>query len=533
MNPLTKSTRHRLRRDCVRALCASIALGAISVVAQSPLCSVAYAQDKAAQSTMEAAQTSRLVPELSFPSGAFRSTSQAEIEKFSTALAKFTKEAGIEAEDRPAPTKVEVVIWKTDSDSVRKQIAKALDGQDYQRYVESEVKKDGASIIAFSSIHANPEKETIAGMWVTQSGYQLLVWGALPPRPAASENSVAGIFAGAVNRPYVVTPPRPAPDPEPSASENNEAEPTKSAPASGGAKSSASVPGAQVVTLTAEQNSVNVMKNAMLPLPTFARLAVKPGFVRGYVKNAKGKPIAGAVIGVRSSSAGGFTSGATGKSDANGYYEIQAPWGAAEFYAASVTLDYGENRAAFGLYPSDGETDGFATAKGCVKNWVLLPYGIGDRDKASEQPEYRGNYFGGTLALSWSVADPRFSDGVSLPDNSEIEFRMTPSSPLIGGAGASKPLIIRRPVRESGRSSFFINNVPVCEYKIAAYINQGGKSTPLKMRETGPMSGRTFGLSPKEGVEGVTMTFRPNTVKAGQTPASHGDWEALTITLYP
>ena len=75
------------------------------------------------------------------------------------------------------------------------------------------------------------------------------------------------------------------------------------------------------------------------------------------------------------------------------------PWGAASYYCAGYAVNYGEGRAALGLYPVDGEADSFATAKGSVENWVMLPYGIGDRDGIQENPQYLNNYFGGGIVL--------------------------------------------------------------------------------------------------------------------------------------
>ncbi|MDQ3650398.1 MAG: pollen Ole e 1 allergen/extensin family protein [Acidobacteriota bacterium] len=92
-----------------------------------------------------------------------------------------------------------------------------------------------------------------------------------------------------------------------------------------------------------EEASANVTANAgrtpgVASAPTSGTI-LHVGKVRGYVKDSMGKPLQGAYVGVRSSAVGGAYSGASGETDANGYYEIAVPWGAAHFYAAGYTID--------------------------------------------------------------------------------------------------------------------------------------------------------------------------------------------------
>ncbi|MES2465007.1 MAG: hypothetical protein V4671_30955 [Armatimonadota bacterium] len=280
------------------------------------------------------------------------------------------------------------------------------------------------------------------------------------------------------------------------------------------------------------QYSVNVMKNAKPKLPNFAPLAPKRGYVRGFVKDAGGKPLAGAKIGVRSTIAGGFYSGASSKTDARGYYEIQVPWGAAEFYCAGYTVNYGEGRAALGLHPADGEKDSFASANGHVENWVLLNYGIADADAASEKPGYANNYYGGSFYLDYSLADSRpiFADSYSLPVGSEIEVTLTPDGPLLDGS-VGRPFTFRKRVLEEAANNFNVTNIPVGRYQIAARLIQGTKSSPLRLVETGPSSSQPFGLEPKDARGKALLSFRPNGAKAESATAQRGNWGSLSITL--
>ena len=62
--------------------------------------------------------------------------------------------------------------------------------------------------------------------------------------------------------------------------------------------------GSETYNLSADDTYVNVMGNAAQPDPAFPAAPVKPGKARGYVRDLKGNPIEGAVIGVRSTAFG-------------------------------------------------------------------------------------------------------------------------------------------------------------------------------------------------------------------------------------
>ena len=61
---------------------------------------------------------------------------------------------------------------------------------------------------------------------------------------------------------------------------------------------------ALVVSAGPTAKTVNVMRNAKPPIPTFPKPAPQPGYARGYVHDTRGNPLAGARIGVRSTAAG-------------------------------------------------------------------------------------------------------------------------------------------------------------------------------------------------------------------------------------
>jgi len=280
-----------------------------------------------------------------------------------------------------------------------------------------------------------------------------------------------------------------------------------------------------IVTVDASKEQVNVMGRTNPKIPAMPNLAVKPNIVRGYVYDSHGKPLKGAVIGVRSSSAGGFYSGASAKTDAKGYYEVRAPWGAAHFYCAGYVMDYGDGIAALGLHPADGDTDSFATSTGVVKNWVLLPYGVADRAGVQENPHYSGNYYGGTVILNYNTDS---DNSTALSAGSTIELTLTPQGSLIDGSPA-RTIVIRRPVKETLLGSLYINNIPITEYKVSAKIAETGAE--LHMKETGMYSGQAFGLDPKEATGEATMLLKAGDPKANMVTAAHGNWTEFQITL--
>lgn len=278
----------------------------------------------------------------------------------------------------------------------------------------------------------------------------------------------------------------------------------------------------------ASKTWVNVMKNAKPKLPTFTALKPKPGFVRGWVKDTNGKPLQNAKLGVRSTSAGGFYSGAQGKTDARGYYEIKVPWGAAHFYNAGYSIDYGEGRVACGLHPADGELDSFASANGQVENFVLWPYGITNPDKAQDQPHYSGNYYGGYVHFDWNVNDenPTWANDEYLPPNSKIEINLTPQGALPGGGTA--PTFVVRKQLSTTFGSVNVLNLPITTYKVTAKLVDGGA---LKMKETGPNGGSSFGIEPKAGATTVTLQLRPSSAQAERAGAGMGNWDSISVQL--
>ncbi|RYX85893.1 hypothetical protein EON83_03820 [bacterium] len=287
------------------------------------------------------------------------------------------------------------------------------------------------------------------------------------------------------------------------------------------------------IEVGSKQMGVNVMKNAMPKLPAFPVLTPKSGFVRGYVKDTSGKPLAGAKLGIRASATGGFYSGAQTTSDTRGYYEIKVPWGSAHFYSAAYTIDYAGGRASLSLHPADGEAKSFPSGKGAIENWVLLPYGVADRDGASEKPNYTSDYYGGAINVDYHTTDRPPLEGAEddyLPEGAEIELTLAPVGKLIDGS-MGQPFVILRHVGNSSWENFNVNNLPIGVYRLSAKLTYQGKTWPLRMEEIGRRASLGFGLEPKDSSQQSTLFFRPLSAKSETTLPQRGNWDTVEIRL--
>lgn len=292
------------------------------------------------------------------------------------------------------------------------------------------------------------------------------------------------------------------------------------------ANNSSNQSGARVVSLPKNMTYINVMGNDTPAMPKFAALAPKAGKVRGYVKDSSGKPLQGAAIGVRATLLAGAYSGAQGKTDANGYYEFAIPRGVAHYYNAGYAIEYGEGLAAVGLHPADGSVDSFASVDGAVENFVMLTYGITSRANVSDNPRVSSSYYGGSVYVGYYAAEP--SDVATyphyIPENSIMEISFTPDGPLYDGSVGQTIVVKKTAAFDTG---FWINNIPIGRYKIAAKL-AGGRS--LKMSLNRP-TGTAFGIFPAETSSSATLHFSPSTAQASMVTQAAGSWDPVSISV--
>ncbi|MFC5409873.1 hypothetical protein ACFPMF_11175 [Larkinella bovis] len=283
-------------------------------------------------------------------------------------------------------------------------------------------------------------------------------------------------------------------------------------------------------TLNAADDYVNVMENATPQMPSFPALTPRKGMVRGYVADLSGKPLQGAYIGVRSTATGGFYSGASDETDANGYYEITVPWGAAEFYAAGYTIDYGRGRALMSLAAADGKLGSFPSADGLVKNFVLLSYGTYSKNLAAQKPRDQTNYAGGSFYITYNVSDPTdyYIPPNYLVEGSEIQITLTPDGP--GFYGETKKFVINKKVSLQNYN-ILIMNVPVGTYTLTAKMKDG---KPLQLEAVGRYANTSpyFGLQPGQATGSAKLLFTPDTAsELAQVLPSRSNWGTLQIKV--
>lgn len=288
------------------------------------------------------------------------------------------------------------------------------------------------------------------------------------------------------------------------------------------------VNGVETLTQMGEEFYLNVMGNTQARMPNFPVLTTKPGYLRGFVADLSGKPLEGAYIGIRSTIGG--TTGDYALTDSRGYYEINLPYGAITFYSTGYKMSYAGNEAVIGLYPADGNTDGFASETGKVKNFVLESYGLGNPAEVARQPSNPSNYYGGSIYIDYNLS---YFSGTApngyVKLDEIMEITLTPDGP--GIFGENKAFKIIKKINNNGRTT--ILNIPVGKYTITAKMQDGRK---LKMSETGTLkhSWPGLGLKPDQTTGPSTILFTPTFQRSlNMATAGYSNWQKLSILFEP
>jgi hypothetical protein len=275
-------------------------------------------------------------------------------------------------------------------------------------------------------------------------------------------------------------------------------------------------------------NYINVMGKEMPEMPDFDELSAEPGKVRGYVKDWKGNPLAGAQFGVRSTATGGFYSGSQGESDADGFYQFEVPAGVAHFYNAGYAVEWGDDGlAAIGLHPADGKLDSFASTTGGVENFVLLPYGVTSRENTQQNPHLASTYYGGSIYIHYYAAEAGndYPMQGSVIEGSVIEISLTPEGEMYAGNDVPESFTIRKTVGFAG--GFYIHNLPLGNYRMSVKTADG---EPLKMELNKPRNSE-FGMKPEETSDSAVVTFAPGDARANMVTPQYGGWSTIGINL--
>lgn len=198
-------------------------------------------------------------------------------------------------------------------------------------------------------------------------------------------------------------------------------------------------------------------------LPAFLKLAAKPKMVRGMIKDGSGKPIAGAQLAAWTSAAGGFRTTTTGRTNAQGVYELLLPIGISQIVNADCRVNYNGKSLVLPLHPVDGECDQFDAKVGHVENFVL-------RTSGSAGPD-GGNYGAAMRLLTYNA-----------PVKSVVEVRMKPIGTMLDGS-VGKTLLFRFPIKTTLPETFF-GGIPLARYELTAKLYDGEDALPLRVRKT-------------------------------------------------
>lgn len=187
--------------------------------------------------------------------------------------------------------------------------------------------------------------------------------------------------------------------------------------------------------------------------------AAESGYVTGTVRDAQGKPIAGAKILLDNSVFyNAYIHGSTGQ---DGSYRIKAQPGA---WRAEASIRKAYNGKTYTLEMHPDSLDSFSD-EGAVRNFTWRLEG------RSQENEYR--YYGGFIQLS---KDPGFEG-----DLDDVELTLTPDGPLIDG---SQGKILRlRPGDHYWVDRFQIQDVPIGRYTVRATLNGASGQRALRIQD--------------------------------------------------
>lgn len=202
------------------------------------------------------------------------------------------------------------------------------------------------------------------------------------------------------------------------------------------------------------------------PMPAFPKMTARPKTASGMVKDGSGKPIAGAKIIVQASAAGGFRTSVTGRTNAQGIYNIPLPVGVCEVVNADCQVTYHGQTYLLPLHPMDGELDNFPSSAGHIENFVLRTSGATSLDSSSS--------YGGTIRL---ICQTGIKGGI-------VEVTLTPDGPMLDGS-KGKTLVFRFPSSDSqAGSEHFLKGIPIGRYTLKSRVYDSGDALPLRAKET-------------------------------------------------
>jgi hypothetical protein len=233
--------------------------------------------------------------------------------------------------------------------------------------------------------------------------------------------------------------------------------------------------------------------NLVVPWP-----GARPGYVRGSVTDAQGRPIAvpGTVVTIRISGTtmAGERTSFDSRVDAAGRYEERVPDGKYSV-TATIRVSYQDKQFSLWLHPATGDRyQDYDVGQGIVKDFIWHisgPTGYGTSD---QNPE---DYYGGSLTIS----DGRRGSGGTMaeryPADARIVLTLTPLGPLLDGSEGqviSRELDLQgKPVEGAGAGGFYVLDIPLGAYTATARVVVPGRGeAPLVLSDGEVGSGRPY-----------------------------------------
>ncbi|HEX8463443.1 MAG TPA: carboxypeptidase-like regulatory domain-containing protein [Abditibacterium sp.] len=254
-------------------------------------------------------------------------------------------------------------------------------------------------------------------------------------------------------------------------------------------------------------NASDVMGGQRPKLPVFPKLALKPGFLRGFARDSAGKPLVNARILISSPAIWGRSGSQSVRTDARGYYEIKPLSGGCTVRFAGYSTSYGGKIYGLPLHAVDGQLDSIDMA-GEIENFVLLAYGFVSRAAVADSGYASSSYYGGAFTLSYSLKRPdeMFAGPSALPEGGEIEVTFTPRGSLLDGS-AGHILVIRKKLEGA---YFSVNNIPIGCYALRVKLLSHGGGL-LRVSEQAPAGSEALTPAQADG----EVVFQPRAERSG------------------
>lgn len=211
----------------------------------------------------------------------------------------------------------------------------------------------------------------------------------------------------------------------------------------------------------------------LLPLTLCAQdAAAKPGYLTGRATRADGRPLGGVQLRIFGTTDAGQRSSLDSRTKTDGTFSVRLPSGNFSLRDAIWPVNVGGRPYRLPLYLRGEDNSDFDSTEGATAQLVLRMSG---KITAEKPDSDETAWFGGTVELEWIGSDGRSAD--KLPDNAQLEVRLTPTSPLFDGT-PSAPIVHTRPLTWA-RSSRIISDVPLADYEVRVALKAAGQTTPL------------------------------------------------------